>query len=146
MKFLAGLLLAVCTVVMAPSAMATSFDLYSLSGTAQHADVDCQDKAVDYHKNDGTFCGAFEHSAKCHCEDESPFKNMCDDAAGNVDMTKIYNNMVQFYGSVDGACTHAEAKGYETKQTCLDDWQCYRTGGTVSDGTQCQQTGASCAA
>lgn len=83
---------------------------------------------------DSGFCASFAASASCYCSNSLP-KRMCE----NVE--QIYKLMLARYGSIETACKFQKET---TMQTCLDDWHCYRIGGTNVEGAQCSGSGKSC--
>jgi hypothetical protein len=85
--------------------------------------------------NDPNFCPSFQSIAECHCIEMGVPKGMC------KDMHTIYNRMIAMFGSVQRAC---EYQHDASVQTCVDDWNCYRNGGTDSEGRLCSGTGGSC--
>lgn len=85
--------------------------------------------------NHSGFCASFKAAAECYCTSTGLPRAMCNN------MSKIYSRMVALYGSVQRAC---EFQHNTSTQTCLDDWQCYRSGGTDSNSQLCSSTGRSC--
>lgn len=81
------------------------------------------------------FCSSFKYAAKCHCVSSGLPDNMCDD------MNEIYNRMMAIFGSVERACRYQQDTA---PQICMDDWKCYRSGGTDSQGNLCSSTGNPC--
>lgn len=85
--------------------------------------------------NDAGFCGSFKTAATCNCTAKGVPSSLCQ----NLD--DIYSRMLSIFGSLDRACAYQ----HETDtQTCIDDWNCYRNGGTDSHGRLCSATGNSC--
>jgi hypothetical protein len=84
--------------------------------------------------SDPSFCGSFHSVANCHCV-ESGVPVNCDDLGA------LYDYMLAIFGSLDAACSFQEDTD---KQTCIDDWNCYRNGGSNSQGQACSSTGNSC--
>lgn len=83
-----------------------------------------------------SFCPSFQSVAQCHCSESGLPKSMCQD------MGAIYQRMIIVFGSVQRAC---EYQHDTSTQNCMDDWSCYRSGGTDSQGRLCSSTGKSCA-
>jgi len=82
------------------------------------------------------FCESFVSVARCHCIASGMSKIFCQ----NVGF--IYKTMIALYGSVENACAHQ----HDTDaQNCIDDWHCYRSGGSDSAGRLCSGTGKACA-
>lgn len=84
------------------------------------------------------FCSSFVESAKCNCLKLRKFpvpKSLCND------MKKIYKGMLFKYGTQSHACQNQTATSY---QTCMDDWNCYHTGGRDSRNNLCSSTGRAC--
>lgn len=81
------------------------------------------------------FCASFKAVAACHCEESGVPKPQCQN------MNLIYQFMIARFGSVDRAC---EYQRDTSKQVCMDDWSCYRTGGKDSTGYLCSSTGKAC--
>jgi hypothetical protein len=83
---------------------------------------------------DGGFCPSFKTVATCHCiESGIPSK-----ACQNMDL--LYAAMIGRYKTVESAC----ANQHDTStQNCIDDWQCYRSGGSTAGGL-CSATGNKC--
>ena len=81
------------------------------------------------------FCGSFKSVAECHCTSSGLPKGMC------TNMKVIYDRMNIIYGTMNRAC---EAQHDTSVQNCIDDWNCYRLGGTSSQGTLCSGTGSPC--
>ncbi len=143
MKFLAGIVLAIATIVAVPSAFA-SFNPYQVGATAQQVGGDnCDDDSVG--AGNSNFCQTFTSVGICHCKAEAgplgPIE--C------TDMTKIYTNMIKLYRTVENACHAAVTGGHtsKTEEECVADWSCFRNGGTVTIKGQtvtCSATGNSC--
>ena len=81
------------------------------------------------------FCTSFKSVAECHCIVSGLPQGMC------KDMNAIYNRMLSVFGSQQKACEYQ--KDVST-QECMDDWNCYRSGGTDSKGNLCSGTGKAC--
>ena len=76
---------------------------------------------------EGNFCIGFKASAYCHCIDSGMDGAVCED------MNQIYNDMIIYFSSVDNACDYQQGQDDGVpKQVCMDDWNCYRNGGTNS--------------
>lgn len=85
--------------------------------------------------SDPGFCPSFKTVADCHCLEAGYPEGMCDD------MALLYDAMISAYGSLENACA---AQTDTDPQTCVDDWTCYRNGGTDSQGRACSSTGNAC--
>jgi hypothetical protein len=110
--------------------------MLSLISTA-HASVPKQRHATcpqAVSSGDAAFCGSFHSVANCHCV-ESGVPVNCDDLGA------LYDYMVAIFGSLDAACSFQEDTD---KQTCIDDWNCYRNGGSNSLGQMCNASGNAC--
>ena len=81
------------------------------------------------------FCASFQVAAQCYCEEAGVPKSMCNN------MSTLYNRMISRYGTVDKACS---IQHNTDKQTCLDDWKCYRDGGNNSAEQPCSGTSNKC--
>jgi hypothetical protein len=81
------------------------------------------------------FCASFKKVAICHCTSSGLPPTVCQD------MESIYNRMVGMFGSVERAC---EYQHDTSKQVCIEDWRCYRSGGEDSKGNLCSATGYAC--
>lgn len=92
----------------------------------------CQGAYPDYSDK---FCHSFKKAAECYCTSAGVPRIMC------TDMSLIYSRMLAIYGTVESACKHQKDTDY---QTCLDDWHCYRSGGSDSKEQLCSGTGKSC--
>lgn len=80
------------------------------------------------------FCSSFKAVAECHCSNSLP-KSMC------TDMQQLYKRMIGMFGSIEKAC---QFQRDTSTQNCVDDWNCYRSGGKNSRGELCSGTGAAC--
>jgi len=85
--------------------------------------------------NDEGFCASFKSIAQCHCVEPGLPAGMCQD------VEQIYKRMISVFGSTDKACSYQKDTD---KQTCLDDWKCYREGGQDSQGRLCSGVGLKC--
>jgi hypothetical protein len=85
--------------------------------------------------NDPGFCSSFKEIAQCHCTSSGYPQAMCSD------MNQLYSRMVAVYGSQEKACRYQTDTSF---QACMDDWNCYRIGGTNSLGQECSSTGKAC--
>jgi hypothetical protein len=85
--------------------------------------------------NDPGFCTSFKSVAECHCTAAGLPSGMC------KNMNSIYDRMISIFGSIKKAC---EYQHDTDTQTCIDDWNCYRTGGKDSQGRLCSSTGKAC--
>src|SRR5689334_4606211 len=78
--------------------------------------------------NDANFCSSFKSVAECHCIESGLPKKMCQDVEA------IYVRMISMFGSVQKACQYQHDT---STRNCIDDWNCYRTGGKDSYGNLC---------
>ena len=85
--------------------------------------------------NDAGFCPSFKSVAGCHCTSKGMPKGMC------LDMNALYNRMISMFGTLERAC---QFQHDTSTQNCIDDWNCYRSGGKDSQGNICSGTGKSC--
>jgi len=85
--------------------------------------------------NDPNFCASFKSVAICHCMDSGLPASQC------KSMDKIYRLMIDRFGSIQKACAWQH---HTTTQICIDDWECFRSGGLDSQGRQCSDTGKAC--
>lgn len=85
--------------------------------------------------NDPSFCPSFKTAATCYCSASGVPTIMCQD------MTKLYNRMLSVFGTLEKACGFQK---YTSIQDCIDNWNCYRSGGKDSQGRLCASTGRSC--
>jgi len=106
--------------------------LFSVSSFAATIYASCP-KAVP--TNNPGFCGSFKSVATCHCTSSGLPSGMCQD------MNVIYKRMISIFGSVQKACEYQKDTSV---QDCMNDWLCYRTGGTDSTGNLCSGTGKAC--
>ncbi|HSW70759.1 MAG TPA: hypothetical protein VLH77_02125 [Gammaproteobacteria bacterium] len=81
------------------------------------------------------FCASFRTSAICHCVLSGLPEGMCQD------IPELYERMIALFGSVETACAYQQDA---SQQTCLDDWQCYRVGGSNAEGQLCSASGNKC--
>jgi hypothetical protein len=81
------------------------------------------------------FCSSFQTAAVCHCTQSGLPESMCQD------LNELYVRMIAIFGSVEQACFYQQDTAY---QTCVDDWNCYRSGGTDSQGHLCSSNGNKC--
>ncbi len=79
------------------------------------------------------FCSSFKTAATCYCTSSGLPSGMCQD------MKAIYDRMINIFGSQRKAC---EYQKNTPVQTCMDDWDCYHTGG--NHGGLCSSTGKAC--
>jgi AICAR transformylase/IMP cyclohydrolase PurH len=104
--------------------------------TAQHAILKhanaCDQAAAT---TDAGFCPSFKAVAKCHCVAEGLPPEACDDMSG------IYDDMIAFFTTLENACANQTDTD---PQTCIDDWNCYRNGGSDSKGGLCSASGSAC--
>lgn len=85
--------------------------------------------------NSTGFCATFKQSAECYCTSSGLPRGMCGD------MNKLYNRMVGMFGTLQRAC---EFQHNTSTQACIDDWNCYRSGGNNSQNEPCSSTGNAC--
>jgi hypothetical protein len=108
---------------------ATSVPLH----TQTHSIVKSCEQAVP--STDAGFCPSFKAVAECHCLENGLGPDTCGD------MGALYQYMLDFFGSLENACSFQQDSDYTT---CMDDWNCYRKGGTNSQGGLCSATGSAC--
>ncbi len=84
---------------------------------------------------DPNFCPTFKAVAQCHCVSSGLPAGMCQD------MSLLYQRMVSMFGSIQKACEYQHDTSI---QNCVNDWNCYRIGGTDSTGGLCSSTGRAC--
>jgi hypothetical protein len=84
--------------------------------------------------NDPNFCHSFQEVAKCHCNARG-VPGYC------RDMPTIYSSMKAIFGSLEAACKFQHDV---SPQECVNDWNCYFTGGKDSLGRKCSSTMAKC--
>lgn len=88
---------------------------------------------------DPSFCNVFKTSANCHCLENGMDSSVCND------MNLVYSTMIDYFGSISSACDFQQYQSDGVpKQVCIDDWNCYRNGGTNSHGGLCSSTGNAC--
>jgi hypothetical protein len=128
-------ILMMCSLSFSCFAMSSPVDLQHFLAPATYAKACGQALATTA----PGFCASFKDIAKCQCEQRSPRKDICND------MNIVYNTMIGAFGNLDRACAYQVGKdGGTDKQTCIDDWNCYRSGGKDSHGGLCSSTGAHC--
>ncbi len=81
------------------------------------------------------FCASFKAAAECHCSSSGLPRGMC------VNQRLLYKRMIDTFGSLKRAC---EFQHDTTAQECIDDWNCYLSGGVTSNSEYCSGTGAAC--
>ncbi len=81
------------------------------------------------------FCESFKVAAECHCRASGLRQEMCT----NYEM--IYKRMLVTFGSLQRAC---EFQHDSSTQECIDDWNCFRQGGSTSKSELCSGTGGAC--
>ena len=81
------------------------------------------------------FCPSFKVAAECHCISSGLPKGMC------TNENLLYKRMIDTFGSLRRAC---EFQHDTSAQECIDDWNCYLSGGVTSNSEACSGTGASC--
>jgi hypothetical protein len=84
---------------------------------------------------DSNFCQSFDVAAKCYCVTSGLPLKMCDSTQ------KVYNRMISVFRSVESACSFQRNTTY---QKCVDNWNCYRLGGSNAANEWCSGTGAAC--
>lgn len=82
------------------------------------------------------FCSSFREVTRCHCMESLP-KNLC----SSMSMDTLYNLMVARFGTMEKACNQQKDT---SPQDCMDNWNCYRNGGSNSQGGACSGTGKKC--
>jgi len=88
---------------------------------------------------DGGFCPSFKSVAHCQCVSRGLPDGMCQD------MNALYSRMISMFGTLAAACEYQEKTSHDTtKQQCIDDWNCYRSGGRNSQGGLCSASGKAC--
>ena len=85
--------------------------------------------------DDANFCSSFKSAAPCYCTTAGVPASMCQD------MNTIYNRMMIVFGTLRRAC---EYQHYTSTQNCMDNWNCYRSGGVNSQGQACSATKMPC--
>ncbi|MDP3706399.1 MAG: hypothetical protein Q8R24_10930 [Legionellaceae bacterium] len=80
------------------------------------------------------FCSSFKVAAQCHCSKSLP-AGMC------TDERQLYKRMTAAYGSLQRAC---ESQHETSAQECVDDWNCYLSGGLTSKSELCSGSGTAC--
>lgn len=85
--------------------------------------------------NNPGFCPSFKVAAVCYCTASGVPSSMCQN------MTILYHTMKARFGTLKRACEH---QNYTTTQDCIDNWNCYRQGGTNSRGERCSSTALPC--
>jgi hypothetical protein len=85
--------------------------------------------------DDLNFCSSFKEAATCHCTSMGLPAGLCQD------MQNLNARMISMFGSLERACAFQKDT---SKQTCIDDWNCYLNGGEDSNGSLCSSSGASC--
>ncbi len=83
---------------------------------------------------DPGFCPSFKSIALCHCMEKLP-RGMCQD------MNLLYARMIDMFKTIAKACAYQHDTSV---QNCIDDWNCYRSGGRNSAGQLCSSTGNAC--
>ncbi|OGV35608.1 MAG: hypothetical protein A3E88_06585 [Legionellales bacterium RIFCSPHIGHO2_12_FULL_35_11] len=82
------------------------------------------------------FCKSFKVAAQCHCASSGLPRAMCNNEH------LLYKRMIDTFGSLKRAC---EYQHDTSVQECIDDWECYLSGGLTSKSEACSGTGAACA-
>lgn len=85
--------------------------------------------------NHPNFCSSFKQVATCHCTNSGLPAGMCQN------MNALYDRMIALFGSLKKAC---EYQKHTSAQNCIDNWNCYRLGGTDSQGRICSAVGKAC--
>lgn len=81
------------------------------------------------------FCNSFKSAAECHCISSGLPRKMC------TNYRLLYKRMIDTFGSLQRAC---EFQHDTTTQECIDDWNCFLSGGLTSSSGSCSGTGQSC--
>ena len=81
------------------------------------------------------FCGSFKSVAACNCAANGQGPAVCQN------MKKMYDVMIGMFGSLKAACNFQHNS---PPQECIDDWNCYMTGGKDTQGRLCAATGKAC--
>lgn len=81
------------------------------------------------------FCNSFKIAAECHCISSGLPRGMC------TNQTLLYKRMIDTFGSLKRAC---EFQRDASVQECIDDWNCYLSGGVTSDLQSCSGNGNPC--
>ncbi len=82
------------------------------------------------------FCSSFKIAAECHCISSGLPRKMCNN------YKLLYKRMMDTFGSLKRAC---EYQHDTTVQECIDDWNCFLSGGFTSNSETCSGTGSPCA-
>jgi hypothetical protein len=86
--------------------------------------------------SDAGFCPSFKSVAQCQCVARGLPAGMCQD------MKALYDRMISMFGNIKKACDFQKDTD---SQTCIDDWNCFRSGGKDSHGALCSSNGLACA-
>ncbi|MDF1757746.1 MAG: hypothetical protein P1U74_05570 [Legionellaceae bacterium] len=81
------------------------------------------------------FCSSFKVAAQCHCTSSGLPKGMCNN------QKLLYKRMIDTFGSLKRAC---EFQHDTSVQECIDDWNCFLSGGLTSNSQSCSGNGAAC--
>lgn len=81
------------------------------------------------------FCGSFSVAAECHCISSGLPRGMC------KNHRLLFKRLIDTFGSLQKAC---EFQKDTSIQECIDDWNCYLSGGLTSNSESCSGTGAAC--
>ncbi len=81
------------------------------------------------------FCGSFKVAAECHCAASGLPRGMC------ANHRLLYERMINTFGSLQRAC---EFQHDTNTQECIDDWNCYLSGGVTSKSEPCNGNGEPC--
>lgn len=82
------------------------------------------------------FCSSFKTAAECHCISSGLPRKMCNN------YKLLYKRMMDTFGSLQRAC---EYQHDTSVQECIDDWNCFLSGGSTSNSGTCSGTGLPCA-
>lgn len=81
------------------------------------------------------FCSSFKTAAECHCISSGLPRKMC------TNYRLLYKRMIDTFGSLQRACEYQHDTSI---QECIDDWNCFLSGGLASDSGSCNGTGQAC--
>lgn len=81
------------------------------------------------------FCNSFKTAAECHCISSGFPKGMC------KNYRLLYKRMLDTFGSLQRAC---EFQHDTSVQECMDDWNCFLSGGVTSSSGSCSGNGQAC--
>lgn len=81
------------------------------------------------------FCPSFKSAAACNCTANGQGPAVCQN------MKKMYALMLSMFGDLKSACNFQHNT---SAQECIDDWNCYISGGKDSQGRACASSGKAC--